>query len=147
MLKQLGFAAVLSVMAAPAFADPGACGDEPIPPAIPSVADIGQRPPVDAQRAKHQAFSDIRTWQAALKDYRSCLDSDQSSVKRKVQDAQAQTKPDKDKIKALQDQMLADAKAYDHSTDTEEKTVNDFHALSVAYCSRSDTDKTSCPKS
>jgi hypothetical protein len=147
MLKQLGLAAMLSMMAAPAFADPGACGDEPIPPAIPSAADIGQRPPVDAQRAKHQAFGDIRTWQASLKDYRSCLDSDQSSAKRQLQDAQSQTKPDTDKIKKLQAELLADAKAYDHSTDTEEKTVNDFHALSVAYCSRSDTDKASCPKS
>jgi hypothetical protein len=148
MLKQLGLAAAISMMAAaPAFADPGACGDEPIPPAIPSVADIGQRPPVDAQRTKHQAFEDIKSWQAALKDYRSCLDSDESSTKRGVQDAQTQTKPDKDKIKRLQDEIAGDVKAYDHSTDTEEKIVNDFHALSVAYCSRSDADKSSCPKS
>jgi hypothetical protein len=147
MLKQLGLVAAFSLMASSAaWADPGACGDEPIPPAIPSVADIGQRPPVDAQKAKHQAFEDIRSWQAALKDYRNCLDSDQNSTKRQVQDAQGQTKPDKDKITKLQGEIAADAKGYDHSTDTEEKIVNDFHSLSVAYCARGDVDKSSCPK-
>ncbi len=132
---------------APAWADPGTCGDEPIAPAIPSVADIGQRPPVDAQKAKHQAFEDIKAWQIALKDYRNCLDSDQNGLKRQLQDAQTQSKPDQDKIKRLQEEIAADNKAYDRTTNTEEKIVNDFHALSTAYCARSDTDKTSCPKS
>jgi hypothetical protein len=148
MLKYLGLAAAISMMAtAPALADPGACGDEPIPPAIPSVADIGQRPPVDAQKAKHQAFEDIKAWQTALKDYRDCLDSDTTTTKRQLQDAQSQSKPDKDKITKLQGEITADAGVYDRTTNTEEKIVNDFHALSTAYCARPDTDKASCPKS
>ena len=36
--------------------------------------------------------------------------------------------------------------AYGNSTDDEEKVVNEFNALSVAYCTRSDVDKASCPK-
>jgi len=146
MLKKLGLAVAVSMMAAaPAWAE-NSCGSEPIAPAIPSVAEIGPKSAADAQKAKHQAFEDIRAWQGALKDYRSCLESDQNETKRQVQDAQTQSKPDKDKIKKLQDQIQADVKDYDHSTDSEERVVNDFHALSTAYCSRADTDKSSCPK-
>ncbi len=147
MLKHWGLALTIAVLAtAPAWAE-NTCGFEPIAPAIPSAAEIGQKSPADAMKAKHNAFEDIKTWQASLKDYRGCLDSDSAQSKRQLQDAQSQSKPDQDKIKRLQDQIAADGKAYDRSTDTEEKIVNDFHALSTAYCARQDTDKTSCPKS
>ena len=63
MLKKLGLAAVISVVAAaPAWAQ-SSCGGEPIPPAIPSVAELGQMPPAAAAKAKHQAFVDVTTWQ------------------------------------------------------------------------------------
>jgi hypothetical protein len=147
MLKKLGLAAAFSLMAAaPAWAE-NACGSEPIPPALPSAAEIGSMTPAAAQKAKHQAFVDVTTYQKGpLKDYRDCLDSDQSALKRQVADVQAQTKPDKDKIKELQASEAADSKAYDRSTDSEERVVNDFHAVSTAYCARGDVDKTSCPK-
>jgi hypothetical protein len=146
MLKNLGLAAVISVMAsAPAWAD-NMCGDEPIPPAIPSAAEIGQKNPADAAKAKHQAFEDIKAWQGQLKDYRDCLDGDENSVKRDKQNAMSQSKPDQDKIKRLDGQVADDEKANSHSIDTEERVVNDFHALSVAFCSRADTDKSTCPK-
>lgn len=147
MWKNLGLAAVISVMAAaPAWAE-NACGGEPIPPEVPTAAEMGQKNPADAVRAKHQAFSDITTWQkSALKDYRDCLDADENSQKRERQTAQSQSKPDPDRIKRIDDQIAGDEKANTHSNDTEEHVVNDFHALSTAFCSRSDVDKTSCPK-
>ena len=146
MLKKLGLAVAFSVAAAaPAWAE-SACGDAPIPPAIPTAAEIGQKSPIEAQKAKHQAFEDIKAWQASLKDYRGCLDSDQNGIKRQRQDAATQSKPDQDKIKKLDGEIAADDKAYTRSTNTEERVVNDFHALSVAFCARPDTDKASCPK-
>jgi hypothetical protein len=146
MWKNLGLAAAISLMAAaPAWAE-GSCGDEPIPPEIPSAAEIGQKSPTDALKAKHQAFEDIKQWQLALRDFRNCLDSDEATIKRDRQNAASQAKPDQDKLKRLDGEVAADEKANSHSTDTEERVVNDFHALSTAYCSRADVDKTSCPK-
>jgi hypothetical protein len=147
MLKKLGLAAVISVMAAaPAWAQ-SSCGGEPIPPAIPSVAELGQMAPAVALKAKHQAFVDVTTWQkSALKDYRNCLDADENQTKRDIVNAKSQSKPDDDKIKRLNGQLADDEKANQRSTDTEEHVVNDFHALSTAFCARPDVDKTSCPK-
>jgi len=147
MLKWLGLAAVLSLVTLPAFADSDTCGDEPIAPAMPSAADIGQRSPADAAKAKHQAFEDIRSWQGALKGYRDCLNSSINSLTRQQKDAVAATKPDQDKIKSIQSQIDAANNAYNHSADSEERVVNDFHALSTAYCARSDVDRATCPKS
>jgi hypothetical protein len=148
MLKKLGLAAVISIVAAaPAWAQ-STCGGEPIPPVVPSVAEIGQMAPPAAAKAKHQAFMDVTTWQkTALKDYRSCLDADENQIKRDRANAASQTKPDKDRLKGYDDQVAADEKANTRSTDTEEHVVNDFHALSTAFCARADVDKTSCPKS
>lgn len=148
MLSKIGLAAVISIMATmPAWAQMDACGDEPIPPALPTAAEIGQKAPLDAQKAKHGAFEDIRAWQGSLKGYRDCLDSSKAAATRALQDAQSAAKPDQDKIKKLQAQIDAANHAYDHTTDTEERLVNDFNALSTAYCTRSDVDKTTCPKS
>jgi len=148
MLKHWGLAAAISIMAAaPAWAQSTPCGDEPIPPAVPSAAEMGLKNPGDALKAKHQAFLDIKAWQAALKDYRDCLDADEGKNKREKHDAMTQSKPDQDKIKRLQGQIDANEHAYAVTKDTEERVVNDFHALTVAFCSRTDVDKTSCPKS
>jgi hypothetical protein len=146
MLKKLSLAAVISVLAAaPAWAE-NSCGAEPIAPDIPSAAAIGQMPAAQATSAKHQAFLDVKAWQQSENDYRKCLDSDASEVKRDLANAQGQSKPDKDKIKRLEDQIVADDKA-SNSRDTEERVVNDYHALQTAFCSRGDVDKSSCPKS
>ena len=146
MLKKLALAAVISVAAAPAWAQ-SSCGGEPIPPAIPSVAELGQMPPAAALKAKHQAFVDVTTWQkGGLKDYRSCLEADESQVKRDRANAASISKPDQDKLKRLDGQIADDEKANQRSADTEEHVVNDFKALSTAFCDRTDVDKTSCPK-
>lgn len=148
MLRTLGLAAALSAMAATsAWAQSDVCGDAPIPPAIPSNAEVGQMTPAAAIKAKHQAFLDVTTWQkTGLKDYRDCLDSSENAVKRKLADAQATAKPDDIKVKALKGEIDGDDAAYKRSVDTEERLVNDFHALTVAVCSRPDVDKTTCPK-
>ena len=146
MLKKLGLAAAFSIAAAaPAWAQ-STCGAEPIPPVIPSAAEIGQKNPADAAKAKHQAFLDIKAWQTALKDYRGCLDSDENQNKRDRQNAASQSKPDQDRLKEIDTKIAADESANTSSTNDEERVVNDFHALSTAYCSRTDVDKSSCPK-
>jgi hypothetical protein len=146
MLKNLGLAAVMSVMvAAPAWAE-GQCGDEPIPPAIPSAADIGMKSPADAAKMRHQAFLDVKAWQQSANDYRACLDADATQAKRDLVSAQSQSKPDQDKIKRLQAQIAADDAA-SNKRDTEESLVNQFDALRTAYCARADVDRSACPKS
>jgi hypothetical protein len=146
MLKTLGLAAAVVIAAAPAWAQ-GMCGDEPIPPDVPSAAQIGQMDPAAALKAKHQAFVDVTTWQkSALKDYRDCLDADENQNKRDRQNAATQSKPDQDRVKGFDQKIQADETANTHSTDTEERVVNSFHALSTAFCARADVDKSSCPK-
>jgi hypothetical protein len=147
MIKTWGLAAAFSLMvAAPAWAQSDTCGDEPIPPALPTAAEIGQKTPADAQKAKHGAFEDIRAWQGQLKGYRDCLDAAIAEDKLKKQKAVTATKPDADAIARIQADMDATNKAYDHTTDTEERIVNDFHAVSTAYCARTDVDRATCPK-
>jgi len=148
MLKKLGLAAVLTVMAtAPAWAESN-CGGDPIPPDVTSVAAMGQMSPADALKAKHQAFIDVTTWQkTALKDYRNCLDADENQAKRDRANVASQSKPDQDHLKRIDNQIADDEKANTRSNDTEERVVNDFHALSTAFCARPDVDKSTCPKS
>jgi hypothetical protein len=146
MLKAFCVGVLLLVASASGAAADNMCGDEPIAPAIPGAADIAKKSPVDAAAAKHTAFQDIRRWQTELKTYRDCLDATSNTDKREVGEAQRSSKPDKDKIADLQKEIAGDSHAYDATTDDEEKVVNDFNALSVAYCSRADVDRTSCPK-
>lgn len=146
MLKFWGLAMTISVLAAgPAWAE-NSCGAPPIPPAIPTAAEIGQKPPVEAQKIKHQAFQDIQGWKEGLKDYLACMNSDLNSTKHDLAEAKGASKPDQDKIKRLQASLDANTQAYNSSVDNDERTVNNWNALSTAYCARTDTDKTSCPK-
>ncbi len=147
MLKTLGAGLFLLVVSAGTAAADNMCGDAPIPPEIPTVADMKAKSPADAAAAKHAAFQDIRRWQGALKSYRDCLNATVDTDKRELGEAQRASKPDQDKIKNLQQEMEAANHAFDTSVDDEERTVNDFHAAQVAYCARSDVDRSSCPKS
>jgi hypothetical protein len=65
---------------------------------------------------------------------------------RKIGETQRGDKPDPDKIKKIQADIASLSQAYGNSTDDEERVVNEFNALSVAYCTRGDVDKASCPK-
>jgi hypothetical protein len=122
------------------------CGDPPIAPAIPSAADIGTKSAADAAAARHSAFADIRRWQGALKSYRDCLNATINGVKRDADENARSDKPDKDKIEKWNAEIVATNHAYDASVDQEERVVNEFHAAQVAYCTRKDVDRASCPK-
>ena len=146
MLKRILLAAVVAaVSAGPALAQ-GTCGALPIAPALPTPAEIQQKSPADALAANHNGFKDIKRWQADLKDYRSCLDSQTNSDKRDLSNAQGESKPDQDKIKGIQAEIAQTSQSYDASVDAEEHMVNEFHAMLTAYCMRKDVDRTSCPK-
>jgi len=144
MLKTIGLAAVmLTMFAAPALAD-NACGSMPVPPAMPSADDIAHKSPTAAATAKHQAFLDVKNWQASLGDYRNCLDSLIDTDKQKMSNLD----PGKDagKIASLQAEMDGATAAHDSSVDAEERVVNDFHAVQAAFCMRNDVDRSTCPK-
>jgi hypothetical protein len=134
--------AFMGVAATPAFAQ--SCGSAPIAPAIPSVADIKQKAPADAAASKHDAFVEIKNWQADLKTYRDCVTNISNGDKRQL----AQLDPSKDasKVKQLKDEASSATHAFDQSVDMEERVANEFHAIQAAYCARADVDRSSCPK-
>jgi hypothetical protein len=146
MLRALGISLLLLAGSAGSAAADNMCGDEPIAPAIASPADEQAKSPADAAAAKHSAFQDIRRWQAELKTYRDCLNASTEADNRKIGETQRGDKPDPDKIKKIQADIASLSQAYGNSTDDEERVVNEFNALSVAYCTRGDVDKASCPK-
>ncbi len=146
MMKALSLGLfVLAVSASGAAADI-MCGEEPIAPLITSVKDIQQKAPADAAAAKHQSFLDIKRWQYSLKSYRDCLNATVTDDKRKIGEAQRSDKPDKKKIDDLVQEVTIVVHAQDVSTDDEEAVVNEFNALSNAFCARTDVDRASCPK-
>jgi hypothetical protein len=123
------------------------CGDLPIGPVIVSAADIQQKSAADATAAQRGAFLDIKRWQAALRSYRDCLNATVDSDKRELGEAQrGGDKTDQKKADKLTSDLVNLGHAWDASVDEEERTVNQFHALQVAYCSRNDVTRASCPK-
>jgi hypothetical protein len=134
--------AMTGVACGPAFAQ--SCGSAPIAPALPSVAQMNQKSPADAQTAKHDGFIEIKRWQDELKTYRACMTNVSTQDKQKI--SQSDPKKDADKIKGMQDEMANANHEYDASVDMEERVANEFHAIQAAFCARSDTDKSSCPK-
>jgi hypothetical protein len=140
--------AVLLVSAMPALADAAACGDTPVPPALPSASDINHDSPADAAKAKHQAFLDVVHWQKSdLKTFRDCLSAATNDDNRKI--AAAQQSGDKnaaDTVAGLQADMTKLNGLYDASVDTEKRVVGEFAAISSAFCSRKDVDQATCPK-
>jgi hypothetical protein len=126
------------------WAQSESCGNPPFAPAIPSPADLKAKSATDAHSAVHDAFTDVKNWQNDLKTYRACLDGQDAQNKREI--AQADPKKDADKIKDWKDQIAQDSHTFDGTVDNEEKVVNEFHALQVGYCTRTDVDRTTCPK-
>lgn len=146
MLKAFGFGLLFMAASVSGAAAENMCSAEPIAPLIPTAAEMKQKAPAAAEAAKHQAFVDIRRWQGELKSFRDCLTATVQADNRQIGENSRSSKPDPDKIKSLQKEIEAVNHAYDASTDEEERTVNDFNAASVAYCTRNDVDKASCPK-
>jgi hypothetical protein len=148
MLKELTMAlAIVAVSAGAVAAQDNLCGDLPIGPVLPSPADIQKKSPADADAAQHGGFLDIKRWQGSLKAYRDCLNATDDTDRREIGEAQRSDKPDTKKIDKLNAAIGNLKQAWDASVDEEERVVNQFHAMQVAYCSRSDVDRASCPKS
>jgi len=124
------------------------CGDLPIGPVIPSPADIVKKSPADAEVAQRGAFLDIKRWQGALKSYRDCINASDDTDKRELGEAQrGGDKTDQKKIDKITAAITDLGHDWDASVDEEERVVNQFHALQVAYCGRTDVNRASCPKS
>jgi hypothetical protein len=146
MRLKLSVAALLLVASAGTALADDMCGDLPIGPALPSPADIQRKTPAEAAEAQRGAFLDIKKWQESLKSYRECLNATVSTNKRDLGEMQRSDKPDQKKITQLQDSQTELGHMWDKSVDEEERVVNEFHAVQVAYCLRKDVDRASCPK-
>jgi len=146
MLAKASVALLVLALSGSGAAAQAMCGDPPIGPVIPPPAEIAQKTPAQAAAARHNAFMDIKTWQGALKSYRDCLNATVDTDKRDLGEAQRAEKPDTKKIDKLKQEMTDSGHAWDTSVDDEEKVVNEFHAVQVAYCTRSDVDRATCPK-
>jgi len=135
-------AGLMVLVAAPALAQ--SCGSPPIAPAMPSAASIAQKTPAAAAAAKHDAFLDIKNWQADLKNYRACVQAQSSQAKAEL--AGVDKTKDAAKVKRLNDEIAESDHQFDSTVNAEEEVVNDFHAIQVAYCKRTDVDLATCPK-
>ena len=146
MLKRSGLAFLMLLAFGGAAAAQSMCGEPPIAPVIPAASEMKQKPPADAASARHNAFADIKRWQGSLKSYRDCLNATITTDKRDLYEDARATKPDKDKMAGIQRETKASNDAFDASVNEEEKVVNEFHAVQVAYCTRTDVDVSTCPK-
>jgi hypothetical protein len=147
MLAKLCVAAVVLIASAGAVAaQDDMCGDLPIGPVIVAPADVLRKSPADADAAQHGAFLDIKRWQGSLRSYRECLNATVETDKRDIGEIQRSDKPDTKKIDKLKQALEDLGHAWDASVDEEERTVNQFHAVQVAYCSRTDVNRAVCPK-
>ena len=135
-------AGLMVLVAAPALAQ--SCGSPPIAPAMPSAASIKQKAPAAAAAAKHDAFLDIKNWQADLKNYRACVESERSQAKTEL--AGTDASKDAGKVKRLKDEIDGADHEYDTTVNAEEEVVNEFHEIQTAYCGRKDVDLATCPK-
>ena len=143
MLIRLGLIP-FALLGAGGAASAQSCASPPIAPALAAPADMRAKSAAEAAAAKHDAFVEIRNWQADLKTYRACLTNVGNEARRQV--STLDPAKDADKIAGLQQQGMAATHQYDLTVDMEERVVNEFHAVQAAYCARSDVDKSSCPK-
>lgn len=132
----------LCAAATPALAQ--SCGSAPIAPVIPSVADVARKPAAESTAAKHDAFVEIKNWQADLKTYRACVTNLINQDKQQLTKVDREKKPEM--YNHLRDEIAAADRGYNDSVNMEETVVNEFHAVQAAYCARTDIDKSSCPK-
>jgi len=148
MPRKFGFAiAILMMSAAPAMAGVSICGDMPVAPDLPTAKEIAQQPPAKAEAAKHQAFLDVVGWQKQVKNYRNCLEAAQKEDKRASVAAQQNGGDDVDaQVTKLNADINEGDVRYNASVVTEQKLAGEFGDISKAYCSRSDVNKSTCPK-
>ncbi|MGH6876034.1 MAG: hypothetical protein ACREHV_01515 [Rhizomicrobium sp.] len=146
MLTRLFIALAIVALSSEGVAAQQMCGDPPIAPELPSVADMQQKSPAEAAAARNGAFADIKRWQGQLKSYRECLNATVDTDKRDLGEAQRADKPDTKKMTKLQQEITDAGHAWDASVDDEERVVNQWNAAGTAFCLRADTDHATCPK-
>ena len=140
-------ALVVIAWAGAAAAQDNMCGDLPIGPVIPSPGDIQKKSAAEAATVQHGVFLDIKRWQGSLKSYRDCLNATDNTDHTALGEAQrGGDKTDTAKIDKYTSAIANLGHAWDASVDEEERVVNQFHAMQVAYCGRSDVNRASCPK-
>lgn len=149
MMQRIGLGVAIAAMAfastMPAMADAGSCGDQPFPPAFPSLNDMARLPPKSAEAAKHQAFEDVVAWQRDLKTYRDCLNTLADGDNRKITlDQNSGSKNDMDDVPGLKSDVAKINALYNASVDTENAIVGNYDSVSKAYCARKDVDQASC---
>jgi hypothetical protein len=128
MLKSVCLVGAVLFLASPALAET-ACGTTPIAPAIPTGASIAGKTGDDASKIKHDAFVQVKAYQATLKPFRECLMKQSADTK-----ASIDTLKDDSAKKAAQSKMDDMQKVYDKTVDDETQVVNDFVALQTAVC-------------
>lgn len=148
MPRKFGFAlALLMMSAAPAMAGTSVCGEEPVGPAMPSQAEVMQKPVAESDAAVNQAYQDIKSWQKQLGQYRKCLAAAMDEDKRDLADVQQRGGSDKqDQVDNLNSDISAADTKHNASVNDETEVATEFNTLWKSYCSRPDAKASSCPK-
>ena len=128
MLKTVCLVGAVLLLASPALAEIS-CGTTPIAPAIPTASAIAGKTAEEATAAKHEAFVQVKAYQATLKTFRECLITQTTALKGTVDAA----KDDAAK-KAVTEKVEAMQKVYDKTIDDETQVVSDYGALQTAVC-------------
>lgn len=123
----LAGAAVL-MLASPALAET-VCGTSPMGPEVPAPAAVSGKTAEQAAAIKHEAFVQVKDYQARLKPFRECLITQTNAMKATVADAK-----DDSAKKTAQAKMDDMQKAYDKTVDDETQVVNEYVALQTAVC-------------
>jgi hypothetical protein len=136
-------AAVMAMAALPAFAAEE-CGPIPIAPAFPTVGSLTAKPVEAARKDLMDTYHQVKTYQANLGSFRSCLARQTAADTSEI--TADQVKPeDATKIPPLQ-RRIADRQAiYDKTVDSEQLIATDFNTLRLGHCQR-DTDPKICPQ-
>lgn len=128
MFKSVCLVGAVLLLASPALADTP-CGTAPIAPAIPAASLVAGKAGDEAAKIKHEAFVQVKAYQANLKPFRECLITQTTAEK-----ATGAAAKDDSAKKASAEKINDYQKVYDKSVDDETQVVNDFVALQTAVC-------------
>jgi hypothetical protein len=128
MLKSVCLIGAVLLLASPALAETS-CGTTPIAPAIPAASSVAGKTADEATKSKHEAYVQVKAYQATLKTFRECLVTQTTALKGTI--AAAKDDAAKNDVTAKVADMQ---KAYDKTVDDETQVVNDFVVLQTAVC-------------
>lgn len=143
MMKQVCMAALLAAMSAPAFAADD-CGSLPIPPVIPTAAEITAKPLEIARKDVFDTYHLVKTYQGANETYRSCLVRMSKQDEAALGDAKA--KGEDAIVKSIAARMDDREVVYKRTFASEDLIARDFNTMRMAHCGRGDTDPKVCPQ-